>query len=61
MSISQHLNITPHSDDTDSLQDMYLQCVAMSDFQSLKKREKKEKEKQGIKCNKYPHPHKHLF
>lgn len=58
-SISHHLNTTSHCDDIDSLQDMYLQCLAVSDFLVILKRKKKKKNKRGKK--EYPHPHKHFF
>ena len=45
MSISQHPNITPHCDDTDSLRDMYLQCLAMLDFSITSKKYRKKKGK----------------
>lgn len=49
-SISNHLNTTPHCDDIDSLQDMYLQCLAMSDFLvNLKRKKERKKGKQERK------------
>lgn len=36
-SISQYLNTTAHCDDIDSLEDMYLKCLAMSDIIHNKK------------------------